>query len=211
MTHLKPRSATVTLYQGDDMDRLAELQRRVTMAERIAENKDSATRFGDDNPSVGEAKAAFDAFVDEAAERALSIEIRTIGREFFRDLLAQHPPRMVEKKAAPPAEGEEAAAPEMVEHEDDAGWGVNTETFPVALLTFRKLVEYDDDEPELVVTIGQPEFKTEAKVRRFVNRELSEGDSDQLWQAAYLLNRTPTQDPKAFVHSMSGSLSTVET
>lgn len=221
--HLKPRSATVVLYQGDDMDRLAELKRKVDLAERmleqaLADAADRPARVGDDaaenvvaaREAKAQSEAEFDAFVDEAAERALSIEIHTIGREFFRDLVAAHPPRLVPKPVAPPADGEDAPAPEMVEHEDDAGWGVNAETFPVALLTFRKMDE-EGDEPELVTTIAQPEFKTEAKVKRFVNRELSEGDFDRLWQAAYLLNRTPTQDPKAFVHSMNGSPSTDET
>lgn len=210
MTHLKPRSATVTLYQGDDMDRLAELQRKVELAQRIAQNgagnarMDDAPEDGDPTP-LKDAQAAFDAFVDEAAARALSIEIRTIGRRRFRDLVAEHPPRMVEKKAAPPAEGEAAAepkAPEMVEHDEDAGWGINTETFPLALLCFRD---------EGTVTIAQPDFATKADVQRFVDDELNEGDFDQLWQASYLLNRTPSQDPKGLVYSLSASLSTDET
>jgi hypothetical protein len=207
MTHLKPRSATVTLYQGDDMDRLAALQRAVGLAERIAENGKSAARLGDVNQSVSEAQAAFDAFVDEAAERALTVEIRSIGRRRFRDLIAEHPPRMVKRKvtqertlgeaeAPPPVDG-----PDEVEHEDDAGYGVNTETFPMALLCYR-----DGD----TVTIAQPEFATKADVQRFVDDELAEGDYDQLWIAAYMLNRSPSRDPKALVYS-TGSPSTDET
>lgn len=211
-THLKARSATVTLYQGDDMDRLAQLRRAAEIAANIAQANEGTARMGDDDSSVADAQRAFDAFVDEAAERALQVRLESIGREFFRDLIAQHPPRMVPKKVAPPAEGESAGEPEMVEHDEDAGYGVNTETFGKALLTFRRTVE-DGDEPELVATIALPEFKTEAAVRRFVDRELSEGDFDQLWIAAYFLNRSPSSDPKVagFGTSPTGSLSTDET
>jgi hypothetical protein len=220
MTHLKPSSTIVVLYQGDDMAELADLSRRVEIARRIVAvqtvERTGTERAGDGDASLdgaredlAAAEAAYDEFVDVAAERALEVEIHAIGREFFRDLVAEHRPRMVERKAPPLAEGEAPAAPEMVEHEDDEHWHINTETFPAALLTFRRRDE-DGDEPELVATIARPEFSTDAKVKRFVNRELSEGQFETLWQAAYFLNRSPVADPKALRHSMSSSASISE-
>jgi hypothetical protein len=225
MTHLKPRTATIVLYQGDDMDQVAQLKREVDIAERkmrIAEleheQSSGTARAGDDTSddiaaaeaAVGAARDAFDAFVDDAAGRALSVELRTIGRRRFRDLLAEHPPRLVKRKVHLPQErvmGEEAPPPlaqveEDAEHEDDREWGVNSETFSRALLAYR-----DGD----IVTIGAPEFADRAAVERFIDDEVSEGDFDGLWQAAYLLNRTGSQDPKALAHWASGSRSTDET
>lgn len=192
-THLKPRSATVVLYQGDDMDTLAELRRRVDLAERQAEQRSGTERAGDDDMSVSEAKNAFDAFVDAAAERALEVEIRSIGRRRFRDLVLEHPPRMVD--AEPDADGKVV----QVEHEDDQGYGVNVDTFARALLTYR------DGEH---VTIAHPEFPSKAAVEAFVDDELAEGDFDKAWTGAFFLNRAPSADPKMLAYgtvSPSGS------
>lgn len=201
--HLKLPCATVLLYQGDDMDQLSHLRRKVLVAERRADSASSTARMGDDGQSLTEAQAEYDAFVDEAAERAVEVEIRAIGREFFRDLLAEHPPRMIE------SEPDEDGKTTKSEHEDDVAWGVNTETYPQTLLTFRKWDEEggEDEQGEWVVTIAKPEFASDAKVQRFVNRVLTEGQFDQLWTAAHLMNRSQSADPKVFARSTSGSLS----
>lgn len=213
--HLKPRSTTVVLYQGDDMDRLADLKRAVDIAERVAQAKaeetgGSAARFGDDEPTNAEAEhalakaqAAYDTFVDEAAERALSVQLRSIGRKRFRDLLLEHPPRKVPETVDTPrrlaeAEAETVETGRMVDHPDDADWGVNTETFPEALLAFRS---------GGLVTIGQPNFDSSADVESFINDELAEGDFEQLWVAAFMLNRSPSADPQSRRYS-TGSPST---
>lgn len=198
MTHLKPRSATFVLYQGDDLDRLAEKRRKVAIAERAAEQDSATARAGDTDAAVDTARREFDAFVDEAAERALTVELHSIGRIAFRDLVAQHPPRKVQRKvrlerALGESEEPPAETSEEVEHEDDAGYGVNTETFPEALLCY--FDDSEDDEP--VQTIAQPTFKSAAARARFVNRELSEGDFERLWLGAFMLNRSPSADPKA--------------
>lgn len=204
--HLKPRSATIVLYQGDDMDRLAELRRNVQIAERIAEAGKTSARLGDDTQSLDDAKTEFDAFVDDAAERAVTVEIHSIGRRRFRDLLLEHPPRMVPRKVQMErALGEETAPTtdtgELVEHAEDAGYGVNTETFPRALLCYR-----DGD----MVTIAQPEFKSDGEVADFVDDELAEGDFERLWIDALMLNRSPSRDPKALRY-MNASSSSDET
>lgn len=203
--HIKPRAATVIIYQGDDMDRLAELNRAVTVAERQLqirrrehEDGQGAPRRIGDEDSAAEVQAAqaaldsarqdYDAFVDEASERALEIEVRSIGRRRFRDLLKEHPPRQVD------SEPDEAGKTRKVDHPEDVDYSVNTETFPTALLAY-----IDGDHR----TIAQPEFGSRADVERFLDDELSEGDVEQLWTAAYMLNRSPSGDPKSLRWSVA--------
>lgn len=169
--HLKPRQATVVLYQGDDMDRLAELNRAAEQA------------IGGNRNDAGAAESeAFNAFLAEAAERAVEVVIQSIGRRRWRDLVVAHPPRMVE--SAPDEQGKTT----LVEHDDDVQWGVNTETFSRALLLFA------DEEQR---TIALPAFDTEAELVAFVDDELPEGDFERLWIAAFTLNATPSRSPKA--------------
>ena len=146
MSTLKPRTATVVIYQGDDLERLGELKREAALAERLAQDdldaarrsaRGAPLRGGDPDPLV-EAEAAFeaavkptrdayDAFLDEAVERAVEVEVQALGRKRFRALVEVHPPRMVKD-----SEGKD------VPHEDDDGFGVDTATFPDALLTYRE-------------------------------------------------------------------------
>lgn len=189
--HLKPRSAEKVLYQGDDMARLAELKRAIDVAKRQA-TADTA-RIGDDTEAgVTLAQRAFDEFVDEAAERALTVVIQSIGRRRFTRLVAEHPPREIDSE--PDAEGKT----EKIEHPEDAGYGVNTETFPAALLRFA-----DGD----FVTIAEPKFSGETERETFLEDELAEGDYEELWAAAYMLNRGPTADPKSLRSAVSTSVS----
>lgn len=190
MTHRRPVEWDFPLYQDDDQPRLAELANAVTVAEQTASRAPS--RLGDDSPAaaVEEAKAAYNAFVDEIAERTFVVRLRVIGSRRFRDLLLDHPPRMVPKvNPAPPAEGETVVvtAPELVVHEEDHGWGVNTETFP------RALIAYSDGD---VSTIVSPTFKTRAEREAFVDDELSDGELIQMWIAAHERNRGGSVDPK---------------
>lgn len=190
--------ATIPIYHDDDFERLADLRREVNLAERRlevakaeAEESDAApARVGDDEPNdvaakreaLAVAQQEFNAFVDEASERAEMWELKPIGHEEFRDLLAAHPPRKV-------AEGEGDDAKEVV-HADDAGWEVNTETFPKALLLF---VDPDDDE---VRTVVEPKFDTEAAFRKRVKR-LSRGEFQSMWTTAYMANQGGVADPKS--------------
>ncbi len=190
MSILKPRTATVPIYQGDDLERLADLRRTAEHAQRVVDEQarsGAPRRVGEEIASADAEKAAYDAFVAEAAERAVSVELRALGRKAFRELVADHEPRQVKDD-----EGKD------VDHEDDAGWGVNTETFPMALLA------YSDGE---VRTITAPDFPSSAKVREFLDDEISEGDFDRLWQTAYYLNRAPGADPKASRYSAASQSS----
>ena len=189
--------ATIPIYADDDFERLAELRREVSIAERNleaarAEAEESAgtpVRVGDDETDrVAEARVAlqaaqdaYDAFVDEAAERAEMWVLKPIGHEAFRDLLRTHPPRKVTE-----GEGDEA---KQVDHPDDAGWGVNTETFGKALLLF---VDPDDDE---VRTVVEPAFDTEAALRKRVKR-LSAGEFATMWATAMHANSGVVADPR---------------
>lgn len=190
--------ATIPIYHDDDFERLAELRMEVSIAERrhevakaeAAESEGSPLRLGDDDPDeVAEKRAAlegarqaFNAFVDEATERAEMWVLEPIGHEEFRNLLRTHPPRKI-------TEGEGDDAKEVV-HPDDRDWEVNTETFPKALLLF---VDPDDDE---IRTVVQPKFDTEAAFRRRVKR-LSEGEFDSIWATAYAANKGGLRDLKA--------------
>ena len=228
MTALKPRTATIVLYQGDDMTRMAELRRAAENARQFhalaeAERavawealsaRDATAREGDDEAAASAAvalreKAAeaeaelqereqeYDAFVDEAAERAVTVELHSIGSKRFRDLMAEHPPRKVTVKVEPGSDADEGAVPTEVEriHEDDAHVDVNTGTFPHALLTY-----IDPDDPE-VRTIAKPEFTSAKAVTAFVDNDLADGDLDGMWTDAYWLNRARSGDPKASKYS----------
>lgn len=200
MTTIKPRTANVTIYQGDDIARLSELYRAAESAKKFEAASFEDARAGDDLPAVAqERQDAYDAFVDEAAERAVTIELHSIGKRRFRDLMAQHPPRMVAAKVDPPAEGETAVVPELVTHEDDAGFEVNTTTFPDALLTYIDSVGPTD--APVARTIAAPLFVSSAAVQSFIDDEISDGDYDGLWTTAYYLNRGQSADPKAVRYS----------
>lgn len=190
--------ATIPLYQDDDFERLADLRREVSIAERhlaqermnAAEDNMGTARAGDDVPdkvrlaeaALDTARAAFAAFVDEASERAEMWSLKPIGHEEFRKLLKDHPPRKVFE-----GEGDDR---KEVDHPDDEQWDVNTETFPKALLLFV------DPEDEEVRTVVEPKFDSEAAFRRRVKR-LSEGEFQSLWVTAYMANKGGVSDPKS--------------
>lgn len=186
------RRATISIYDGDDFERLADLRREVTIAERrlaAVEREDTteAARAGDAEPdraqqaraAVEAARDAFDAFVDDAAQRAEEWVLEPIGHAEFRQLLKDHPPR---KNVAD--DGTETIEP------DDELYGVNVETFPKAILTF---VDPDDDQ---IRTVAAPAFDTEAALRRRIKR-LAAGELETMWMAAYELNARGITDPKA--------------
>lgn len=213
MSTLKPRTATIPIYQGDDTERLSELRMAVAIAERQAEIKrqqhessqGGPRRMGDkpatSSADVQEADAAilaaqdaYDAFVDEAAERAVEVQVRAIGRRRFRELVAAHPPRKVKN-----SEGKE------VTHDDDAPYEVNVETFAPALLGFAEAGE------EGVRTILAPAeaVKSAKALEDFLEDDLTDGDYDKVFQVAYWINRAPGSDPKELRFSPSTSATSV--
>ena len=199
MSTIKPRTAEVVIYQGDDLARLAELRQAAEVARRAVEQHRKASENGSarmgDAPSAETEQDAYDAFVEEAAERAVTVEIRAIGRKRFKTLLEEHPPRKVKQK-------DDKGVEQDVDHADDAPYGVDVTTFPEALLSF-----IDSDEPS-VRTIAAPKFEGRKAVQAFIDDELADGDFETLWNTAYMLNRGSTGDPKA---SRYGSRSTTAT
>lgn len=202
MTDLKPRTATVVIYQGDDLATLADLRTAADIAERKADAElrvaqarakvDGPRRAGDSTPedpqiaydaAVKPSQDAYDAFVDEAAERATVVTLQAIGRKAFRSLMREHAPRTTETVV-------EDEKRETV-HEDDAAWDVNTETFPEALLAYA-----DDDDRTLL----EPEFDSDKARGKWLDR-LADGDFEKLWATAYQLNRAVGADPKASRYS----------
>lgn len=174
---------TITIYEGDDFERLTDLQAEVARAERAASLASSPTRLGDADPSaVQDARDAFDAFVDVAASRAEAWELHSIGFEAWQKLLADHPARKVTE-----GEGDDA---KEVTHPDDAGWEVNTSTFGKALLLF---VDAEDPEHRTVAKLGDAEVGTVLPKRL---RRLSQGQFDTLWITAHALNTGGVSDPK---------------
>lgn len=188
------RTAEVVIYQGDDLATLTHLRNEADHAERRylaakERNRGPALRVGDGEDlepleaTLTDARAAFDAFVDEAAERAQMVRVQALGRVRFRDLRLEHPPRKVTEEV----DGETR----QIDHPDDVHYGVNTLTFGEKLLAY---VDREDDE---VRTIVEPVFSSDRDRRNFLDDELSDGDFEQLWTTAFFLNTSTGADPKA--------------
>lgn len=109
MSAIQPRTATLTIYQGDDLARIDELHQAVVRAEN-----DATTRLGHEQPAGLAEAEEHDEFVREAEQRAVKVVVKALGRRRWRELVGEHPPR----------EGNEA----------DEGLGVNDETFGDALV-----------------------------------------------------------------------------
>lgn len=125
MTTIKPRTAKVVIFQGDDLDRLSSLDAAVQRAEvRNAQAEKAAKSerprlMHEDAPAVDvctldAAKADRDEFAAEAEERGVAVVLNALDRKAWRDMTAAHPPR----------DGEDG----------DSQFGVNMDTFPDALL-----------------------------------------------------------------------------
>lgn len=212
MSILKPRTVPIPIYQGDDAERLAELRMAVSIAERQADLKrqqhtdalasSAPRRVADDlvvtladveraDAHAQDQRDAYDAFVDEAAERAVEVVIRGIGSRRFRELLAEHPPRKVKND-----QGED------VIHEDDVDYSANYETFPHALLTY---AEAGDDGVRTIIAPAEA-IKSGTALRDFLDDELNEGVFQQVFATAYWHNRSVAVDPKGNRYSPSTSV-----
>lgn len=150
---------------------------------------------------VVQRQQAYNDFTIQAEDRATVIKISSIGSGRFRRLMQAHPPRTVTKPGPPNADGTPGQLVEDT-HPDDLPFGVNAETFPMALLT------YIDPEKHDVRTIVEPRRDGPARVQEFVEDDVDEGDFDPLWQAAFFINRMPSADPKASLYSVPDRSST---
>jgi hypothetical protein len=193
-------TAEIPIYHGNDLEQLAYLHRA---AENARQKRDSAVRstarrIGDAEPvteleeAAAAAEAAYNAFVAEAAERAVAVRLCALPRKTFRALMLEHPPRMV---TDPETQRE-------VEHDDDQGYDVNTETFPEALLLYTEGTDDDADR-----TILAPVFETQAALQRWLDRR-TDGQISRMWTTAYGLNRAEGGDPKDLAYSTARTGST---
>lgn len=180
------RTAEVPIYKGGDLQRLSELRQAADVADRLHQQAiKSGTLRGGDAGAQAE-KAAYDAFVAEAADRAEIVKLRALGRKQWRALLDEHPPRRVPRLI-------DGAQTEVV-HDDDEEFGVNTATFSEALLA------YIDPNREDMRTIIEPEFPTKAALTDWLD-DISGGDFDRLFLTAFTLNGSVGYDPKETVYS----------
>lgn len=99
------------IYQGDDLARLTEMRRSISLAERGA----SGNRLGDADADLPAMREEYDAAVDEASARAVEWAMTTTGGTALRALIAEHPPRRKDESS------------ELVD--EDAAFGVNVDTF----------------------------------------------------------------------------------
>lgn len=120
MTTFQPREATVTIYQGDYLDRLRHLEQRHKAA---LEAEANTTRLSSDIPESVEIRAEYDALKAEADETALDLSLFALGRKVWRALVAEHPPRK--------------------DNDSDEAMGVNEEAFKDALVPLA--LQYPDE------------------------------------------------------------------
>lgn len=214
---LTRRTTTIPIYQGDDSERLTELHLTYKLAERdateVSEQYDAqearvasdSARYDDDaeisqddvdaaKAIAREAKKAYNDFVTEAADRALSVTVQHIGSKRFRELVAAHPQRVLRDDDGALIKDSEGFD---IVHGEDFQFGVNTETMPRALLA------YVDERNHSIRTITEPRLDGPQATEEFIDDELSDGDLDRIWRAAYFLNRLPSADPKALAFSPS--------
>lgn len=190
-------STVISIYADDDFERLNELRQAVNVARiALAAQRQQPILFADDDPAeaVAEAQEAFNAFVGEAAERAEAWRIESLGRRQFKKLLADHPPR---------TEPDPDDPTKTVVHPEDRQFGVDTTTFPDALLTY---VDPDDSEHRTLLEAGDVDLSHAPALERRLDR-LSLGQFEHLWITAWTLNTGGIADPKAerFVTATSSS------
>ena len=171
MTSIKPRSARVVIYQGDDLAHLAELDAAVERAEtalRVAEQKakrtaapitlDEATDEQDlvlvARDQHAEAAVIRDAFAEEAEERGVVVVLHAQPRKAWRALMDEHGPRE--------------------DNDVDKALGVNMGTLPDALLP---------------MSVDREQSTIEGDLTEFLE-SLSDYDYyDRLFLQAFALNR----------------------
>lgn len=175
MTLLKPRTRTVVLFQGDDRTRVNELHQAV----EAAVTREGIRRVGDGSETLTAAEE-YDAFVLEATERAVKVDLRQLRHKIWRNLVLANPPRD--------------------DDEDDKEYGFNVDAMGEALLPY---VDVEDPEQRTIIS---PQFDTAEALQDFID-DLSHGDFQRLFSAAYLLNVDSGGDPKADMSSRLARIS----
>jgi hypothetical protein len=176
---IEQRTAVVTIYGGDYLDRIRDLELKAQATEeahdrakkaegesaesRLAVDVPDSTRLAEEHDRIVDER---DALVAEADAQALHVKLRALGRREWRDLVAAHPPRTVEKDKV----SKDVAA-------SDAQSGVNDDTFKDALIA---------------ASLIGPEGVTFEDLD-----QLADIDYQRLYVTAFALNRGAAPDPKA--------------
>jgi hypothetical protein len=156
MTTIKPRTKTVTLFQGDYLDEIEHLRRQVEAA-RDAE-KDAPARTLDEVPQSRELAEQHDALVREAEESAITVKVRNLGRRTYHDLKVKHPARE--------------------DHPSDETLGCNEDTFfdeLVALCLVQPEFKTDTDRQRFLEDLAPIDWER-VKLAAFQVNEVSSAD-----------------------------------
>lgn len=171
MPLFEPRTSVVTIFTGDYLDRIRHLEQRARAAERAAKG---TTQMLDEEPEYLRLAEEHDALVREAEESAVHVRVQALPRKVWTQLVSEHPPR----------DG----------NRDDTLDGVNTDTFPEALVTVvgRTKEGGPSDRGFEYRTVTEPAGLTDADLEG-----LASVDFTRLYVAAFRLNRGVPEDPKA--------------
>lgn len=120
MSLFEPRTAVVTIYRGDYLDRIRHLERKAKASEKA---HGSLPLMGGEVPEYLTLAEEHDALVREAEDAAVHIRLRALPRADWKALIAAHPPRKA---------GEPGATEAQVNADTRAG--VNEESFAEALV-----------------------------------------------------------------------------
>lgn len=169
MSTIEPRTATVTIYGGDYLDRINRLARQA----EAARDADEGVRRVGSVPEYMRLAQEHDVLVAEAESQALRVKVKSLGRRKWKSLVAEHPPR--DPKDVPDHKDDEKSRCRCVACMDRMV-GVNEETLADVLV------------PLAVVEPTLTEDDLDA---------LSDADYNQLYVTAFMLNRGRPEDPKA--------------
>lgn len=184
---MNQRTVKVTLYQGDDLDRLAELSE----AARLAKPVGQATAM--EQGEYAQAAQAHDDFLAEAKTRAVTVWFSPLPRKAYQALQVQHPAR-----------------------DDDVGdqvVGANASTMAEPLLAMTLTEPFSDGEREALlaaVTAEPPAALPPCPERQAFLDSLSNAQFVYLVDEAFAINRV-VYAPKAPLLGSAPSPSSDET
>lgn len=175
MSGIKPRTARVVVYQGDDLARLGEYDDAVAKAEEAkkrAEKSGGVRLMHEDDPveaavqALDAAKAERDAFAAEAEARGVVIVLHAQPRKTWRKLMDEHPAR------------------DREQHPEDYPIGpCNIETLPDALLPLsidREQSTIDGDLTEFLESLSDYDYYDRLFLQAFaLNRGSAMADPTQ--------------------------------
>lgn len=135
-TIVQPRTAVITIYQGDYLDRLRHLERRHDAAVKA----EKLTPTLDETSEAEEIAAEHRDLLAEAEASAIHVKVQAFTRRKWRELVKAHPPRMG--------------------NETDQASGINDETFKDALpaLAIVEPEMTDEEKAEFLDSIADVDY-----------------------------------------------------